>query len=111
MSTASSRVLMQLFVAALLLVLRSDTLGHADVPVHGHHSSHPGIAAANHSALLQPASVRYGGDTAPPQLLASEASLPDCLGQSAPAPIRDSLPLCSYEHTTGQEARPPPLQA
>jgi hypothetical protein len=111
MSTASSRVLMQLFVAALLLLLRSDTLGHAGVPVHSHHSSHPNIATANHSALLQATPVRYHVDTARPQLLASEASQHDRRVQSAPAPTRDSVSLCSYERTTGQTARPPPFQA
>ena len=50
-------------------------------------------------------------DTARPQLLASEASLHDRRVQSAPAPTRDSLSLCSYERTTGQAARPPPFQA
>ena len=102
---------MQLLVAALLLLLRSDTLGYAGVPGHSHHSSHPGIATANHGALLQATPVRYHVDTAGPQLLASEESLPDCRGQSTPAPTRDSLSLRSCERTTAQAARPPPFQA
>jgi hypothetical protein len=115
MSTAASRALMRLLVAALLLLLRSDTLGRAGTSAPRHHSSHPGIAAANHSAL--PASTaestpeRKDVDTASPQLLASEASLRDGRVQSAPAPTRDSVSSCSYEHTTGQAARPPPFQA
>jgi hypothetical protein len=115
MSTASSRILMRLLTVALLLLLRSDTIGRAGISVHRHHSSHPGIAAANHSALLaatpettpEPKDV----DTARPQLLASEASPHDRRVQSAPAPSRDSFSLCSYERTTGQAARPPPFQA
>src|SRR5262245_29422510 len=111
MSTASSRVLMRLLTAAFLLLLGSDTNGHAGISVHSHHSSHPGIAAANHSALLAATPVRKDVDTAQPQLLASEASLHDRRVPSAPAPARDSSSLCSYERTTGQAARPPPFQA
>lgn len=111
MSTASFRVLTQLLVAALLLVLRSDTLGHADIPVRSDHRSHPAIAASNPGALLQPTALRFAVDTAQPQLLASEASLSDCRGQSAPPPARDGLPLHSCERTTAEAARPPPFQA
>ena len=115
MSTASSRILMRLFTAAFLLLLPSDTIGRAGIPVHRHHSSHPGISAASHSALLpttpettpEPKDV----DAARPQLLAAEASLHDRRVQSAPAPTRDSVSLCSYERTTDQAARPPPFQA
>ena len=111
MSTASSRILMRLLTVAFLLLLRSDTIGRAGISVHRHHSSHPGIAAANHSALLATTPERKDVDTARPQLLASEASLHDRRVQSAPAPTRDSSSSCSYEHTTGQAARPPPFQA
>jgi len=102
---------MRLLTAAFLLLLGSDANGRARISVHRHHSSHPGIATANHSALLAATPVGKDVDTAPPQLLASEASLHDCRVQSGPAPTRDSLSLCSYERTTGQAARPPPFQA
>ena len=111
MSTASSSILMRLLTVAFLLLLRSDTIGRAGISVHRHHSSHPGIATANHSALLAATPERKDVDTARPQLLASEASLHDRQVQSAPAPTRDSLSLRAYEHTTGQAARPPPFQA
>ena len=111
MSTASSRALMRLLTAARLLLLGSDTNGRAHISVHRHHSSHPSIAAATHSELLAATPVRKDVDTAPPQLLASQASQHDRRVQSAPAPTRDSLSLCSYERTTGQAARPPPFQA
>src|SRR5947207_1290837 len=100
MSTASSRALMRLLTVAFLLLLRSDTIGRAGILVHRPHSSHPGIAAANHSALLPTTSEttteRKDVDTAP-LLLASEASLHDRRVQPAPAPTRDSVSLCSYE--------------
>jgi hypothetical protein len=102
---------MRLLTAAFLLLLGSDTLGRACTSVHRHPSSHPGIATADHSALLASTPERKDVDTAPPQLLASDASVHDVRVQSAPAPTRDSLPLCSYERTTGQAARPPPFQA
>ena len=111
MSTASYRALMRLLTVAFLLLLGSDTLGRAGISAHRHHSSHPGIAAADHSALLASTPERKHVDTAQPQLLASEASVHDRRVQSAPAPTRDSLSLCSYERTTGQAARPPPFQA
>ena len=111
MSTAASRALMRLLTVAFLLLLRSDTLGRADVSVHRHHDSHQGIATANHGVLLASTPAQKDVDTAPPQLLASEASLCDRRVQSAPAPTRNSLSLCSYERTTGQVARPPPFQA
>ena len=111
MSTASSRALMRLLTAAFLLLLRSDTLGRASISVHRHHSSRPAIAAANHSALPAATPEPKHVDTARPQLLASEASLLDGRAQSPPAPTRVSLSFCSYEHTTGQAARPPPFQA
>lgn len=102
---------MRLVTAALLLLLRSDTIGRAGIPAHRHHSSHQDIATANHSALLAPTPEQKDVDPAGPQLLASEASLHDGRVESAPAPTRDSLSLCSHEHTTGQAARPPPFQA
>ena len=111
MSTASSRALMRLLAVAFLLLLPSNTNGHAGISVRRHHGSHPGIAAANHGALLAATPVQKDVDAACPPLLASEASLPDRPVRSAPAPTRDSLSLCSYERTTGQAARPPPLQA
>ena len=96
-------------------LLRSDTLGRAGMSVQRHQSSRRAIAAANHSALLpttaETTPERKDVDAAPPQLLASEASLQDGRVQSAPAPTRDSLSLCSYERTTDQAARPPPFQA
>ena len=115
MSTAASRALMRLLTVALLLLLRSDTLGRAAISVDRHHDSHPGIAAANHGALLastaQSTPERKDVDTAPSQLLASEASLHGGGVQSAPAATRDCVSLCSYERTTDQAARPPPFQA
>ena len=111
MSPASSRALMRLLIAAFLLLFRSDTNGRAGISVHRHHSSRPGIAAATHSALLATTYERKDVDTARPQLLASEASVHDRRVQSAPAPTRDSVSLCSYERTTSQAARPPPFQA
>ena len=113
MSMASFRALMRSLTAAFLFLLGSATNGRAHISAHRHHSSHPGVAAANHGALLAATThVRRDVDTArPPQLLASETSLPDRRVQSAPAPTRDALSLCSYERTTGQAARPPPFQA
>jgi hypothetical protein len=114
MSTASSRTLMRLLTAAFLLLLGSDTNGRAGISVHRHdrhHSPHPGIAAANHSALLATTLEPKHVDTAPPPLLASESSPDARRVQSAPAPTGDSLSLCSYERTTGQAARPPPFHA
>ena len=106
---------MRLLTVALLLLLGSDANGRARVSVHRRHSSHPGIAAANHRALLpatpETTPERKDVDTTRPQLLASEASLHDRRVQSAPAPTRDSVSLCSYERTTVQAARPPPFQA
>ena len=104
---------MPLLVAAFLLLLASDANGQAPISVSGHHSSHPGIGAANHSALLDATFVPNPKDvdTAPPQLLASEASLHGRRVQSAPASTRDSVSLCSDQCTIGQAARPPPLQS
>ena len=110
MSMASYRALIRSLTAAFLLLLGSDTHGRAGISVHRHHGSHPGIAAANHSALLATTLEPKHVDTAPPPLLASEASPHDRPAQSAPAPTRDSLSLCSYERTTEQAARPPPFQ-
>ena len=111
MSMASSRALIRLLTVALLLLLGSDANGRAGISVHRHHRSHPGIATASHSALLATTLEWKNVDTARPQLLASEASLHDRRVQSAPAPTRDSVSLCSYERTTGQAARPPPFHA
>jgi len=102
---------MRLLTAAFLLLLVSDTNGRASISVHRHRSSHPGIATANHSALLATTPVRKDVDTAPPPLLAFAPSLHDGRVQSAPAPTRDSSSLCSCERTTGRDARPPPFQA
>ena len=102
---------MRLLAAVFLLLLASDSNARAGVSAHRHHSSHPGIATASHSALLASAPLPKDVDAAPPQGLASEASLHDRRVQSAPAPTRDPLSLCSYERTTGQAARPPPFQA
>ena len=106
---------MRLLTAAFLLLLRSDANVRAGISVHRHHSSHPGIAAANHSALLaatpETTPQRKDVDTARPQLLAPEASRQRHQSQPTPAPTRDPLSLCSYERTTGQAARPPPFQA
>jgi hypothetical protein len=111
MLTASSRALMRLLIAAFLLLLGSDANGRAGMPLRRHHRSHAVIAATNHGALLATRAVGKNVDTARPQLLASEASLHDGRVQSAPAPTRDFLSLCSYERTTGRDARPPPFQA
>ena len=96
---------MRLLTAAFLLLLGSDANGRAGISVHRHHSAQPGIATANHSALLATTPERKHVDTARPQLLASEARLHDRRVRSAPAPARKSLSLCSYERTTGQAAR------
>lgn len=111
MSTAVSRALMRLLTVAFLLLLKSDTLGRADILVQRHNDSHQGIATANHGVLLASTPAQKDVDTARPYLLASEASLCDRRVQSAPAPTRTSVSLCSYERTTGQVARPPPFQA
>ena len=111
MSTAASRVLTRLLIAALLLLLRSDTLGRADMSVHGHRESHPGITTAHHGALLASTVEWKDVDAARPLLLASEASLHGGRVQSAPAPTSDALSVRSYERTTAQAARPPPVQA
>ena len=108
---ASFRAVMRSLAAALLLLLGSATNGRAHISAHRHHSSHPGVAAANHGVLLAAAAQWKHVDTAPPQVLASEASLYHRRVQSAPAPTRDSVSLRSCEHTTGQAARPPPFHA
>jgi hypothetical protein len=118
MSMASSRTLMRLLIASFLLLLPGNTKERACISLQSHHPSHPGIAAADHSALLETAPVRiettpackYIANAQPP-LLASEASVYDRRVQSTPAPTRDFLSLCSYEHNTAQAARPPPFQA
>jgi hypothetical protein len=102
---------MRLLIAAFLLLLGSDANGRARVSPRRHHSSHPSIATANHSALLAATLVPKHVDAARPQLLAPDASLHDRRVQSAPAPTRDSSSSCSCERTTGQAARPPPFQA
>jgi hypothetical protein len=111
MSMAPSRTLIRLITVAFLLLLRSDTAGRLGMSVHRHHSSHPGIGAANHSALLPTTLEPRDVHTARPQLLASEGCLHDGRAQAAPAPTRDASSLCSYERTTDQAARPPPFQA
>jgi hypothetical protein len=102
---------MRVLAAAFLLLLGSDAKGRAGMPVHRHHSSHPAIATAVHSALLAATHVQKLVDTARPQLLATDATLHDARVQSAPAPTRDALSSCSYERAAGQAARPPPFQA
>jgi hypothetical protein len=105
---------MRLLTVAFLLLLRSDTNGRAGISVHRHHSSHPAIGAASQGALL---AATYEGkrvattDAAPPQPLASAASVRDRRMQSAPAPTRDAVSSCWYERATCQAARPPPFQA
>ena len=111
MSMASFRALMRLLTAAFLLLLGSGTNGRAHISAHRHHSSHPAVAAANHGALLAATPQWKPVDTAQPQFLASEASLHHRRVQSAPAPTRNSVSLCSCERTTGQTARPPPFHA
>ena len=104
----------RLLVAALLLLLGSDANGRARIPVHKHHSSHPSIGAATHSALLVGTTIVPNSKeaaTAPSQLLASEATLHDSRVQSTPAPTRDCVSLCPHERTTSQAARPPPFQS
>jgi hypothetical protein len=110
MSTASSRTLMRLLTVAFLLLLRSDTLGRTGIPVHRHDSSRQDVATAGHGALLASTPEPRQVDTAPPPLLASEASVHDGRVQFAPPPTRQSSSLCSYECTTSQAARPPPIQ-
>ena len=102
---------MRLLIAAFLLLLRSDTLGRAGISVHRHQSSRSEIATADQRALLASTAEPKHVDTAPLQLLASQASVHDGRVQTAPAPTRDSWSLCSYECTTSQAARPPPFQA
>ena len=105
---------MRVLVTAFLLLLGNATDGRARTSVQRHDSSRTVIAAASQGALLAatPVPDPKDVDTAlGPQLLASEASLPDRRAQSAPAPTRDSASLCSYERATGQAARPPPFQA
>src|SRR6478672_4703553 len=111
MSTAASRTLIRLLTATFLLVLRSDTLGRTGISVHRHHGSRSSIASPDHRQLLASTAEPKHLDTAPPQLVASAASVPDGRAQSAPAPTRNASSLCSYECTTTQAARPPPFQA
>ena len=59
---------MRLLTAAFLLLLGSDTLGRAGISAHRHHSSHPGIATADHRALLASTPKAERLDTAPPPL-------------------------------------------
>ena len=96
LATRCSRALMRLLIAALLLLLGSYTLGRVGVSAHRYHSSHPAIAAADYGALLASTAERTHVDTAPAQLLASEAIEHDDRVQSASAPTRDFLSLCSY---------------
>ena len=111
MSTAASLALMRLLTVAFLLLVRSDTLGRADIAVDRPHDSHQGIVTANHGVVLASTPVQKDVATAPSQLLASDASAHDGRVQPAPAPTRTSLSLCSCERTTGQGARPPPFKA
>jgi hypothetical protein len=111
MSMASFPALMRSLTAAFLLLLGSATNGRAHISAHRHHSSHPSVAPAKPGALLAATPQWKHVDTARPQFLASEASLHHRRVQSAPAPTRDSVPVCSCERTTGQAARPPPFHA
>ena len=111
MSMASYRALIRSLTAAFLLLLGNATNGRAHISAHRHHSSDPTVAAANQGALLAATPQWKHVDTAGPQFLASEASLQHSRVQSAPAPTRDSVSLCSCERTTGQAARPPPFHA
>jgi hypothetical protein len=111
MSMASFRALIRSLTAAFLLLLGSATNGRAHIAAHRHHSPQPSVAAANPGALLAAAPQWKHVDTAHAQFLASKASLRRRRVQSAPAPTRDSVPVCSCERTTGQAARPPPFQA
>ena len=77
MSMASFHALIRSLTAAFLLLLGSDTNGRAGISAHRHHSSHPGIATANHSVLLAATPERKDVDAARPQLLACDASLHD----------------------------------
>src|SRR6185437_580416 len=111
MSTPSARGLIRILGTAFVLLLGSGTDGRARVSVHTHRSSHWVSAAANFSAAQPTAPVRKDVDAARPALLASEARVPGRRVQPAPAPTGDSSSWCSCERTTGQAARPPPLQA
>ena len=111
MSMASFRALMRLLTAAFLLLLGSATNGRAHISAHRNHSSHPGVKAANHGAMLAATPQWKHVDAARPQFLASEAVLRHRRVQSAPAATRDSVSLCSGKRTTGQAARPPPFHA
>ena len=103
---------MRLLAGAFLLLLGNATDGRARVSVHSQHDSRAALAAASPGGLLAATPVvAKDVDTALPPLLASDASLPDSQVQSAPAPTRASVSLCSCERTTGQAARPPPFQA
>jgi hypothetical protein len=102
---------MRLLTVALLLLFRSETEGRARVPAQRHHGSHSVIAAASHGALLAATPVPNDVDAALPPLLASEPILYEGRVASAPAPTRDAVPARSYERTTSQAARPPPLHS
>lgn len=113
MPTRYSRTLIRILVAAFLLLRGSDANPRARIPVHRHRSSHPGISAANHSALLAATPVPNPKDAAaaPSPLLASAASVLDGRVPSEAPPTRDCGSACSHERTAGQAARPPPFQA
>src|SRR5689334_1614479 len=106
MLTAPYRTVTRLLIAAFLLLVPGNTIGHAGILVHRPHGAHPSIGAANHSVLLpaipQTTSERKDVDTAPQPLLAFEASLRDRRAESTPAPTCDSMSLCSYERTTDE---------
>ncbi len=111
MSMASVRAVTRLLTAAFLLLLGSATNGRAHIPAHRHHSSHPGVAAANHGALLAATPQWKRVDTAQPQVLTSEASQDHRPAPSASPPTRDFVSLRSCECATSQAARPPPFHA
>lgn len=111
MSPDFSRVLIRLLAALCLLLLGSGKERRVRIPEHRDGRSTRGIATANLSATPATTRVRIGVDTAPLQLVVSEANLCSARVRFAPAPTRILSPLCSCERTTGKAARPPPFQA
>lgn len=112
MSPDFSRVLIRLLASLCLLLLGSGGKdGGARIPEHRDSRSTRGIATANLSATPATTRLRTGVDTAPLQLVASEANLCGARVQFASAPTRIASPLCSCDCTTGKTGRPPPFQA
>ena len=111
MPTASFLALMSLFAAALLLLLGSGRHEHARTRERRDGNATQAIATANLRAALATSSARNDVDTAQPHLSASQATLYDSRIQSAARPTRSHEYAFSCERTTGEAARPPPLQA